>query len=70
MNMIDIPIGSQFYCNGILLEVALSEVTCIGDFSCAGCYFDDSCKNEGALSCFARDRVDGKHVIFKKVEEK
>lgn len=59
-----IPVNRRFGFNDTVLE-------CIEGKSCGGCYFDEKSKYENLHicdKCTARDRLDNKDVVFKKVD--
>lgn len=71
MKKVDLPVGTKFYVDGVLLTVKEGQKYGVLYAPCDGCYFYKagivcSCQ----LSCAETNRRDRVDVVFKKVEEK
>lgn len=58
-NGVDIPVGEQINNKGVIIEAHSSP-----EYDCSGCFFERWCERE--LPCCDTERLDKKHVIFKK----
>ena len=64
--MVEMTIGSRFYCKDKLLEVVKCEG--VGPL-CGRCAFSTDVGNCRKTKCYGGDRHDGEHVYFKEVKE-